>query len=274
MSGRVEGKVAFITGVGRGQGRSHAVRLAQEGADIIGLDLCSPVDSVPYGMATPVDLEETVRQVESAGRRMVAAQADVREPTAVSDALSTGVAAFGGVDIVCANAGVNSVAPAESLPPEMWRDVIDIDLTGVWNTCQAALPHLRIGGSIILTSSIYGLRGAGNMAHYVAAKHGVVGITRALVQELSGRMIRVNCVHPGNTLTPMLLSEAAFRLFRPDLESPAREDAAEGFASINTMPLDAVEPLDISNAVLFLASEEARYVTGATLPVDLGAASK
>src|SRR5690554_3057395 len=178
--GRVEGKVAFITGAARGQGRSHAVRLAEEGADIIAVDICDQVGSVPYPMATPDDLAKTVDAVEALDRRIVARQADVRSYDAVKSALEAGVAELGRVDIVSANAGISSFAPVEEMDESTWRDMIDINLTGVWNTCKAAIPHLRAagGGAIIITSSVAGLKGMANIGHYASAKHGVVGLMR------------------------------------------------------------------------------------------------
>jgi (+)-trans-carveol dehydrogenase len=273
MTGRVEGKVAFITGAARGQGRSHAVRLAQEGADIIAVDLCAQVDSVPYPMSTPEDLAQTVKEVEALDRRIVATQADVRDYAGLKKALDEGVAQLGRLDIVSANAGIVSYGRADELPEQSWQDVIDTNLTGVWHAAKAAIPHLRAGGrggSIILTSSTAGLKGYQNLAHYVSAKHGVVGLMRTLALELAPDMIRVNSVHPTSVDTDMIQNDATYRLFRPDLENPSRQDMAEAGTGINALPIPWVEPVDISNAVLFLASDEARYITGVTLPVDAG----
>jgi len=279
MTGRVEGKVAFITGAARGQGRSHAVRLAQEGADIIAVDLCDQVDSVPYQMATPEDLADTVKQVEALDRRIVATKADVRDYGALKKALDDGVAQLGRLDIVSANAGIASFGRAEELPEQTWQDMIDTNLTGVWHAAKAAIPHLRAGGrggSIILTSSTAGLHGYENMAHYVSAKHGVVGLMRTLALELAPDMIRVNSVHPTSVNTDMIQNAATYALFAPDLDEKDRtkERLAERFQAINALPIPWVEPADISNAVLWLASDEARYVTGVTLPVDAGFMAK
>jgi (+)-trans-carveol dehydrogenase len=279
MTGRVEGKVAFITGAARGQGRSHAVRLAQEGADIIAVDLCDQVDSVPYPMATPEDLADTVKQVEALDRRIVATKADVRDYDALKKALDDGVAQLGRLDIVSANAGIASFGRAEELPEQTWQDMIDTNLTGVWHAAKAAIPHLRAGGrggSIILTSSTAGLHGYENMAHYVSAKHGVVGLMRTLALELAPDMIRVNSVHPTSVNTDMIQNAATYALFAPDLDEKDRtkERLAERFQTINALPIPWVEPADISNAVLWLASDEARYVTGVTLPVDAGFMAK
>ncbi|TXN31360.1 mycofactocin-coupled SDR family oxidoreductase [Lacisediminihabitans profunda] len=272
--GRVEGKVAFITGAARGQGRSHALRLAQEGADIIAVDICAQMDSVPYAMATPDDLAETVKQVEALDRRIVAVQADVRDYGALKSALDAGVAQLGRLDIVSANAGIFSFGTLEELSDEQWKDMLDVNLTGVWHTAKAAIPHLRAagGGSMILTSSAAGLMGMGNIGHYVSAKHGVVGLMRTLALELAPDMIRVNSIHPTTVNTDMIQNAAAYELFASDLPvaERTREVLAPRFQSLNALPIPWVEPVDISNAVLWLASDEARYVTGVTLPVDAG----
>ncbi len=277
MAGRVEGKVAFITGVARGQGRSHAIRLAQEGADIIGIDVLDEIPGAPYGPATDEDLAETVRQVEALDRRIVATTADVRDFDGLKAAVDEGVAQLGRLDIVAANAGISTaMAPAEELSEEMWVDMVDVNLHGVWRTCKAAIPHLKAsgGGSIIITSSDAGLFAFPNIAHYVSAKHGVVGLMRTLALELAPHMIRVNSVHPTVVDTPMVNNDATYRLFRPDIENPTVDDFKEAAAGINALPIPWVEAVDISNAVLWLASDEARYVTGVPLPVDAGAAVK
>jgi SDR family mycofactocin-dependent oxidoreductase len=276
MTGRVEGKVAFITGAARGQGRSHAIRLAEEGADIIAVDIAEDIDSVRrfYPGATEADLAETVKQVEALDRRIVATRADVRDYAALQRALDEGVAELGHVDIVSANAGIFIFGePAHLVTEGDWQDVIDINLTGVWHTAKAAIPHLieqGSGGSIVLTSSTAGLKGFPGVSQYTASKHAVVGLMRTLALELAPYSIRVNSVHPTGVATDMILNEATFRLFLPDAENPTREQAAEVFATTNALPVPWVEPRDISNAVLFLASDEARYVTGVTLPVDAG----
>jgi len=276
MSGRVEGKVAFITGAARGQGRSHAIRLAQEGADIIAIDVCSQIDSVPYAMATPEDLAETVAAVEALDRRIVASEADVRDYTAVKAAVDKGVSELGRLDIVSANAGISSPGTFD-MPEEQWQDMIDTNLTGVWHTAKAAIPHLRAGGrggAIILTSSAAGLKAYANTAHYVAAKHGVVGLMKTLALELGPDMIRVNSLHPTQVDTPMIMNEVTYRLFDPAAEHPTRETFEPVSQSLNVLPIPWVEPVDISNALLFLASDEARYITGVALPVDAGTVIK
>ena len=277
MTGRVEGKVAFITGAARGQGRSHAVTLAPEGADIIAVDICAQVGSVPYPMATPEDLAQTVKEVEATGRRIVATDVDVRDYDALKQALDDGVAQLGRLDIVSANAGIVSYGRVEELSEQTWRDVIDVDLTGEWHAAKAAIPHLRAGGrggSIILTSSDAGLKALQNLAHYVAAKHGVIGLMRTLALELAADFIRVNALAPTSVNTAMIMNEPTFQVFRPDLQNPTAEDMAGPATALNVLPIPWVEPIDISNALVFLASDEARYITGVALPVDAGAAIK
>jgi (+)-trans-carveol dehydrogenase len=274
MAGRVEGKVAFVTGAARGQGRSHAIRLAQEGADIIAVDIAAQIGSVPYAMATPADLAETVRQVEALDRRIVSAQADVRDYGALKAALDEGVAQLGKLDIVSANAGIFSFGTLDELSETAWQDMIDTNLTGTWHAAKAAIPHLRAagGGAIILTSSDLGLEGMPNVGHYVAAKHGVVGLMRTLALELAPDFIRVNSLHPTTVNTDMIQNAATYDLFAGDLPEAERTAAvvAERFQSINALPIPYVEPVDVSNALLWLASDEARYVTGVTLPIDAG----
>ena len=277
--GRVEGKVAFVTGAARGQGRSHALRLAQEGADIIAIDIEDQIGSVPYGMATPEDMAETVRQIEALDRRIVAAKADVRDFDQVKRAVDDGVAQLGRLDIVAANAGIASFGVSDELSEETWRDMIDVNLTGVWHATKAATTHIRAGGrggSIVLTSSTAGLEPYPNLSHYTAAKHGVVGLMRTLAVELAPEFIRVNSVHPTSVNTDMINNAAMYELFAPDLPESERtkENLAPRFQSMNALPIPWVEAVDISNAVLFLASDEARYITGVTLPVDAGSTTK
>ncbi|MFF3468674.1 mycofactocin-coupled SDR family oxidoreductase [Streptomyces sp. NPDC001984] len=277
--GRVEGKVAFVTGAARGQGRSHAIRLAQEGADIIAVDLVSQIGSVPYPMATPEDLAETVREVEKLDRRIVASQADVRDFAALKKAVDDGVAQLGRLDIVSANAGIFSFGKMDELDEQEFQDVVDVNLTGVWKTVKAAIPHIKAGGrggSIILTSSAAGLIGMEHIGHYSAAKAGVVGLMRTLAVELAPDFIRVNSVHPTSVNTDMIQNAAAYELFAPDMAASERtkENLEPRFASLNVLPIPWVEPVDISNAVLWLASDESRYVTGVTLPIDAGQTTK
>ena len=271
--GRVEGKVAFITGAARGQGRAHAIRLAQEGADVVAVDLCQDVETTPYPGATEADLQETVKAVEALDRRIVALQADVRDLGALQRAVDEGLSQLGHIDVVCANAGIGSYAPALELTEETWQDVVDINLTGVWKTVRAAAPSMverGQGGSIVLTSSSAGLIAFPNLAHYTAAKHGVVGLMRALAVELAPHRIRVNSVHPTTVDTPMIQNPAIYELFTGQ-QGIGREEAEEAFKPLNALPIPWVEAVDISNAVLYLASDESRYVTGTTMVIDAGA---
>jgi SDR family mycofactocin-dependent oxidoreductase len=273
-TGRVAGQVAFITGAARGQGRSHALRLAEEGADIIAVDLCGQLGSVAYPLATADDLAETVQLVEALDRRIVARQADVRDTASLDLALSEGVAELGRLDIVSANAGILSSGSLAELSVQAWREMIDVNLSGVWRTCKVAIPHLIAGGrggSIILTSSVAGLKSYANMAHYVSAKHGVTGLMKTLATELAPYRIRVNSLHPTQVDTDMIQNDIMYRLFRPDLENPSRADFAEASRATGLLPIDWVETADVSSALLFLASDEARYITGTALPVDAGA---
>ena len=263
--GRVEGKVAFITGAARGQGRSHAVRLAEEGSDIIAVDICAQLDTVPYPMATPEDLAQTVKEVEALDRRIVALPDDVRDAAALREAVERGVAELGRLDIVCANAGICTIQAWDEVTPAAWQDTLDTNLTGVWNSMVVAIPHLIAagGGSIIATSSTAGIKGLPFLAPYVAAKHGVVGIARSLANELAKHHIRVNTVHPTGVDTPMGSGLGG-------LETLLGRDPNLGPIFMNTLPVEIVDPRDISNAVLFLASDEARYVTGLEFTVDAG----
>lgn len=274
--GRLDGKVAFITGAARGQGRSHAVRLAQEGADILALDLCAAVPSVErlYPGASPDDMAETIDIVKQFGGRIVSATADVRDYEAVAEVVANGIADLGPIDIVSANAGIFIFGdPTHEVTEGDWRDVLDINLTGVWHTCKAVVPGMieaGNGGSIVITSSTAGIKGTPNVAPYTASKHGVVGLMKTLALELAPHSIRVNSIHPTGVSTDMILNEPTFRLFLPDEEHPTKEQAAPVFTTTNALPVPWVDPIDISNALLFLASDEARYVTGTELKVDAG----
>ncbi|MBW0114676.1 mycofactocin-coupled SDR family oxidoreductase [Pseudonocardia sp. KRD-169] len=268
--GRLEGKVALVTGAARGQGRSHAVHLAEEGADIVAVDLCGQIDSIPYAMGRPEDLARTAELVEGLDRRIVTSQADVRDSAAMEQAVSEAVAQFGQIYVLCANAGVFSFAPFTELTDELWDDMIGVTLTGVFRTVRAVLPVMleQERGSIVLTGSTASRKGYANFAHYTAAKHGVVGIMRSLVQEVSSKNIRVNCVLPTTVATDMVTNDAVYRLFDP--ESPSRESFENVIASMNALPVGTIQPIDISRAVAWLASDESRYVTGICLPVDAG----
>lgn len=277
MTGRLSGKVALITGAARGIGRAQAVRFAEEGADIIAVDICGPVDTVVVAPATTDDLEETARLVRECGGRIVANVADVRDQDAVTNATERGVTAFGGLDIVCATAGITSRGFATELSEAAWQTMLDVNLSGVWHTCKATAPHLvaRGSGSVILVSSIAGLRGLLGVPHYTAAKHGVVGLMRSLANELAPQGIRVNSVHPTNVDTPMIQNPAVSSAFRPDLDRPpSRAEFAEAARTMNMLDIPWIEPRDVANACLFLASDEARYITAVTLPVDAGSSQR
>ena len=279
MAGRVEGKVAFITGAARGQGRAHAVRLAQEGADIIAVDICKKIDTVDLiAASTPEDLAETADLVKGQNRRIYTAEVDVRDYDALKTAVDTGVQQLGRLDIIVANAGIgNGGQTLDKTSEADWTAMIDINLSGVWKTVKAGVPHILSGGnggSIILTSSVGGLKAYPHCGHYVAAKHGVVGLMRTFAVELGAQNIRVNSVHPTNVNTPLFMNDGTMRLFRPDLENPGPEDMKVVGQLMHTLPIGWVEPEDIANAVLFLASDEARYVTGVTLPIDGGSCLK
>ncbi len=279
MAGRVEGKVAFITGAARGQGRSHAVRLAQEGADIIAVDICRKVSSnseIPP--STPDDLVETADLVKGLNRRVVTAEVDVRDYDALKAAVDSGVEQLGRLDIICANAGIgNGGQTLDKTREDDWQAMIDVNLSGVWKTVKAGVPHLISrgeGGSIILTSSVGGLKAYPHTGHYIAAKHGVVGLMRTFAVELGQHFIRVNSVHPTNVNTPMFMNDGTMKLFRPDLDNPGPDDLKVAAQFMHVLPIGWVEPVDISNAVLFLASDESRYITGLPLTVDAGSMLK
>ena len=273
--GRMDGKVALVTGAARGQGRSHALRLAEEGAEIVAVDLCAQIETVPYGMAKPEDLAETAKLIEELDRRVLTREADVRDSGALDAAVQAGLAEFGHIDVVCANAGIFSYAPSWEMTDQMWDEMLAVNVTGVWKTLRAVLPSMierGQGGSLVLTSSTAGMRGFANMVHYTAAKHGVVGIMRTMVQEVSQYGIRCNTVHPTAVDTDMIQNDPMYKLFLPDAkpEELTRENYGAAFQALHTMPHPWVEARDISNAVLWLASDESRYVTGQTLAVDLG----
>jgi SDR family mycofactocin-dependent oxidoreductase len=277
VEGRVAGKVAFITGAARGQGRSHAIRLAEEGADIIAVDICKNYDTVGYAMATAEDLEETKNYVEKTGRRIVTAQADVRNEAELRGALESGLAEFGKLDIVVAQAGIAAMKGEPAM--QAWTDGINTNFVGTINAIQVALPHLKEGASIIATASAAALMDAHNKPNpgadpggmgYMISKRLIAEYVHALATELAVRGIRANVIHPTNCNTNMLQSEPMYRSFRPDLEHPTRADAEPVFGVQQAMKVNFIEPEDISNAVLWLASDEARYVTGMQLRVDAG----
>jgi SDR family mycofactocin-dependent oxidoreductase len=269
VTGKLDGKVAFITGAARGQGRSHAVRLAAEGADIIAVDICRQIGTVLYPMATAADLAQTVKEVEALDRRIVAREADVRDEGGLREALEAGVAELGPVDIVLANAGIAPMSLDTSQTRQAWQDVIDVNLTGVFNTVEIAIPGMIArgkGGAIVLISSAAGLVGVGGPSPgglgYTAAKHGLVGLMRSYANILAPHSIRVNSVHPTGVRTPMVVNDVMQEILAADAQVSTRTG--------NALPVDMVEPADVSSAILWLVSDDARYVTGVTLPVDAG----
>jgi SDR family mycofactocin-dependent oxidoreductase len=273
--GRVDGKVVFITGAARGQGRAHALRLAEEGADIIGIDLCEDIPSNGYPMATREDLDETVRLVEKLDRRMVVSVADVRDRAGVAAALEAGVAELGRLDAVVANAGICPLGTTGGGP---FLDALQVDFAGVLNAVEAAIPHLQEGASIVATGSLAALlpgsvdnpaNGSGG-AGYSLAKRFIAQFVHDLAIQMAPQKIRANAIHPTNCNTDLLNNEQMYRIFRPDLDSPTRDDAIVAFPAMQAMPVPFVEPEDIANAVLFLVSDESRYVTGMQLRVDAG----
>jgi (+)-trans-carveol dehydrogenase len=273
--GLVDGKVALVTGAGRGQGRSHAVRLAAEGADVIAVDICADsLETLSYSLASEDDLDTTVAEVEAAGRRAVKVVGDVRSLPEMEAAVETGLTELGKIDIVCANAGIGTWAVVWEMTAQQWSEMVDINLTGVFNTVRAALPSMvqrGEGGSLVLTSSTAGLRAYPNTAHYTAAKHGVVGLMKVLAQECGPHRIRVNAVCPTTVRTPLVINDATFALFAPDKESPGEDDVRGAFEGLNILPGVAwIEPSDVSDAVLFLCSDAAQHITGVALPIDAG----
>jgi SDR family mycofactocin-dependent oxidoreductase len=271
--GRMDGKVALITGAARGQGRSHALRLAEEGAEIIAVDICDQIGTVPFAMGTNDDLAETAKMVENLDRRIVTCVADVRDSDQLKGAVELGLSEFGHLDVVCANAGIATMGMLWDLTEEEVQDVIDVNLTGVWRTLKATVPTLieqGTGGSIIITSSMAGVMGLAGIAHYTATKHAVIGLMRSLVNEVSPHRIRVNCVNPTAVDTPMIQNEAFYQF----CGGTTAQEMGAVFQALHTLPVPWVEAADISNAVLFLASDESRYVTGLTLWVDAGLGTK
>jgi SDR family mycofactocin-dependent oxidoreductase len=270
------GRVAVITGAARGQGRSHAVEFARLGADVAVCDLCHDVDTVGYPMATADDLAETVQLVEDEGRSCVSAVADVRDLDALTTFVDRARDRLGSVDILVANAGVSTMGSICTLDATQWGETIDINLTGVFNAVRAAAPHMRRQrwGRIIGISSMMGRTSTPGIPAYVASKWGVIGLCKAVAYELAGFGVTVNAVAPGNVSTAMIHNDVLYRLVRPDLEHPSREDVAEGMASLHVQPVPWIEPEEVTAAVVFLASEAARHITGTVVDVDAGASAR
>jgi len=270
----VTGRVVLVTGAARGQGRSHSVRFGERGDSVIALDLCADLPLVPYEQSTRDDLDETVALIEAAGGSALGIVADVRDADAMASAVARGTEAFGPIQVVCANAGVIQLKPANEITPQDWSAVIDVNLTGTWNTISAVLPGMTAagqGGCLVITGSVAALKGTPGMAHYAASKCALVGLTRTLATELGPLNIRVNCVAPTMVDTPMLHWPDAYALFRPDLDSPDRDDVIPVFAAGHPLGVPWVDPVDVTEVVEWLASDEARYVTGTVIPVDAGA---
>ena len=270
---RLAGKVAFITGAARGQGRSHAVRLAEEGADIIAVDALAGMQTIEYRMADESDREQTVKAVESLDRRILFERADVRDLGRLTEVAAAGFAEFGRIDIICANAGVCSTGPALEMSEDVWSAMIDINLSSVWKTVRAVAPYLvegGRGGSIVLTSSMAGLTGLPNLAHYTAAKHGLVGLMRALAVELAPHDIRVNTVHPSNVDSDMLHNPVMRAVMTGDPDAD-RDTMVPILTAMHALRTPWVQPRDVSNVIAWLVSDEARFVTGSTQVIDAGA---
>ncbi len=271
--GQLEGKVAFITGIARGQGRSHALTLAREGANIIGLDLCGKPSTTNYAGSTVDDLQETIRLIKETGQQIHAEVADVRDAAQVQAVFDRGLQEFGRVDIVLPNAGICSGAKTWLLTPEEWAEMIDINLNGVFHTIRAAIPTMieqGEGGSIVFTGSTEALKGAENISSYSASKHGVTGLMTSLARELGQYNIRVNSVNPTCVDTHMINNDFVYGLFRPDLEKPTRADVEDAFTGTHILPVPWIEPKDVSNAILYLVTEPGRYITATALPIDAG----
>jgi SDR family mycofactocin-dependent oxidoreductase len=271
--GQLDGHVAFITGVARGQGRSHALTLAREGADIIGLDLCGEIGSTAYPGTTPDDLHETERLIKETGRRAVLSQADVRDFGQVKDAFDRGIEQLGRVDIVIPNAGICAGGLTWEITTEAWREMIDINLTGSWHAVKAAVPQLieqQQGGSVVFIGSTEALKGAENMSSYAASKHAITGLMTSLARELGRHGIRVNSVNPTCVDTNMVQNPYVWGLFRSDLENPTREAVEDSFTSTHILPVPWMEPIDVSRAILYLVTEGGRYITATTLRIDAG----
>ena len=269
---RLDGRVVFVTGGARGQGRSHALRLAAEGADVVLCDVLDQLPTVPYPKSTAADLDETVRQVEAIGRRALGVVADVRDFDQVSSAVARGIDEFGRIDILLAQAGICTFGRIAEMDPQLWHEMIDTNLTGVFNAIRAALPGMVAQGygRIIATSSMAGRAGWENIGHYAASKWGIIGLVKSVALEVAANGITANVICPSAVNTPMMLNRPSYQLFRPDIVDPTLDDALGAFTGVNVIPVPFVEPSEISAAVAFLASDEAAMISGAVLSVSAG----
>lgn len=274
---RFENKVVFVTGAARGQGKNHAIRFAQEGANIIAVDACESIETVLYEGPNEDDLADTVAQVEATGSKIIARKVDVRDLPGLQAAVAEGVEAFGRLDVVLGNAGIVGYGKLAEMSELEWQTMIDVDLTGVWKTIRAAVPSMieaGNGGSVILTTSTAGWKALNTLGHYVAAKHGVVGLARNLANEVAEHNIRVVALAPTNVNTIMLNNPGVFKMFRPDLEEPTLEEAMPGFKEHHLIKEPWLQLDDVTNSVLWLCSDEARYVTGTIFQLDMGLCAK
>ena len=269
---KLEDRTVLITGGARGQGRSHALAFAREGADIVVTDIAKQVSTVPYTMSSEADLAETVAQVEALDQRCLAVQADARDTAATNAAVGQAVDQFGKIDVLVVNHGLLSLSPVADMSDEVWDDVISSDLTGVFKAVRAVIPHMvaQKSGRIVATASMAGRTGLPTVAHYCAAKWGVIGFVKSVAREVAADGVTVNCICPTNVDTDMIHNPAFYALFAPGVENPSRDDVIPGFQSLNAVPVPWIEAIDISNAMLFLASDEARYITGEALHVSAG----
>jgi len=276
VDGQFAGRVAVITGGARGQGRSHAVELARQGADIALVDRCADLDTVTYPLATPDDLAETVRLVEAEGRRCISAVADVRDLEAMVAFIDGVAGEFGSVDILVANAGISTLGSIFDLDAEGWSETVDTNLTGVFNALRAVAPHMRRQrwGRMVTISSMMGRSANPLIAAYCASKWGVIGLTKSVAHEMAHSNVTVNCVAPGNVSTDMVHNEMLYKLMRPDLEHPTKEDVAGVMASLHVQPVPWLDVEEITSAVVFLCSEGARHITGSVIDVDAGATAR
>ncbi|TWH37458.1 mycofactocin-coupled SDR family oxidoreductase [Rhodococcus rhodochrous] len=269
-------RVALVTGAARGQGRSHAVALAERGADLVICDRCEDSEAVAYPLSTKADLEETVRLVEATGRRCISVQADTADRSAIEALVRRAEEELGRIDIAIANAGVSAAAPVQDLPDSQWSEVIGTNLTGVFHTVAAVAPGMieRGYGRIVTIASMLGRAAAPAQAAYCASKWGVIGMTKSAALDLAPHGITVNAVAPGNISTPMVHNDALYRMMRPDLENPTRADIEPIFASLHGQPVPFLEPEEVTHAVLFLAAEASAHITGTVMSVDAGAAAR